>query len=216
MANKKRPLIKLVVSDVKDEKPAVTFTSLVDNPAIESDWMAFSVQEKTFQQPFTFEITSQERRFITGAAMIPDKKIYRRDDFGEYDVVFDKETIESVVKKWSKFSFHNKVNIMHSPDAKPEGVYLYNSIVTDKEMGISAPACFKEDFPDGTWFHTYYVENDAVWEMVKQGKLKGFSVEGLFAMEDAFARFKKEVQDEIDESLEILKALSKKVTTQNA
>lgn len=215
MANKKRPLIKLVVSDVKDEKPAVTFTSLVDNPAIESDWMAFSSQNDNAHQ-FEFKVASEERRIITGAAMIPDKPIYRNDENGEYDVEFDAPTIETVVKKWGKFGYHNKVNIMHSPDAKPDGVYLFESILVDSKRGIQAPTCLKEKFPDGTWIQSYYVENDAVWELIKQGKIRGFSVEGLFGMKEAFARFKKAEQDENEKYLSELEEIAKKVTTQNA
>jgi hypothetical protein len=37
--------------------------------------------------------------------------------------------------------------------------------------------------PDGTWFGSFYVENPKVWAAIKSGKVKGFSVEGLFDYE---------------------------------
>jgi hypothetical protein len=37
------------------------------------------------------------------------------------------------------------------------------------------------DVPKGTWMIAMKVNNDKVWQQVKEGKIKGFSIEGYFA-----------------------------------
>lgn len=177
---KKLRTFELTVTDVLNDQPAVTYTALVDEPAIESYVMMFGKSV----EPFAFKIANEERRIITGAAMIPDLPIYRNDTrMGEYNVVFSKETIETIMKKWAKAGYHNNVNIMHNPDQKPDGVYLVESFLVDKTRGIKAPTVLKEDFPDGTWIKSYYIENDEVWSGFKSGKYKGLSEEGMFNMD---------------------------------
>jgi hypothetical protein len=101
---------------------------------------------------------------------------------------------------------------MHSPDAKPDGVYLFGALFIDKDMGTVAPTCLNEDFPDGTWIHFYYVENDEVWNWIKQGKIKGFSVEGMFSMKESFSRFSKTQSNEADKLIDEIDSIVKKVT----
>lgn len=129
---------------------------------------------------FSFAVQDEERRIITGPVMIPDQMIYRSDKNGQYYVYYTKADIEKVMKVWAKHGKHNAVNEDHNAKKQPEGVYLVESFMTDSNRGINAPSVFTEQFPDGTWFHSYYVENDEVWERAKKGEYKGFSVEGYF------------------------------------
>lgn len=155
-----------------------------NNPDVVSE--LGKIGHKFLEQAFSFKVQDAERRIITGAAMIPDLPIYRRDDVhGEYEVVFSKDTIETIVKKWAKSGFYNNVNIMHNPDAQPGGVYLIESFIVDKTRGINAPKVLDDNLPDGSWVQSYYVENDVVWNDIKNGVFKGFSVEGMFDMVDA-------------------------------
>jgi len=154
----------------------VNFIGLVDRPAIEKNFQTFKAHESKAK----FSL-NEERRIISGPAMIADMPIYRKDDkLGEYYVVFDKYGIQSIVEKFSAKGFMQKFNMFHDDQQQVSDVTIFNSFVTDSTLGINAPAGF-EDTAEGSWFISAKVNNDAVWQKVKSGDIKGFSVEGLFA-----------------------------------
>lgn len=127
-----------------------------------------------------FRIDNEDQRIITGPLMVAGMKIYRNDpQNGEYYVQFSKETIKKIAIKMARKGYQNNVNIMHDPNQKVDGVTLFEVFQTDKDRGIQAPKGY-EDLPDGSLFGSMYVQNDNVWEAVKDGKIKGFSVEGNF------------------------------------
>jgi hypothetical protein len=164
-----------------EDGDGLTQVSLVQSPAIEEDFHFFSAQK----DPLAFAIESEERRLITGPAMIAEKPIMRRSESGEtYYVKFSKDTIRKAVKLWA---LQNKYNAVNAEHANPVGgVYLMESWVTDESRGIAAPKAWS-DAADGSWFLTYYVENDQVWQDVKDGKFRGFSIEGYFTDKPAQA-----------------------------
>ena len=126
-----------------------------------------------------FAIQDEEKRIVTGAAMIADLPIYRRDDVrGEYYVVFDKESIFKIAKKWARSNKYDAVNAHHRTPIM-DGVSLFESYIIDRERGVMPPKGF-EEVADGSWFVSYLVDNDDVWARVKDGEFKGFSVEGVF------------------------------------
>jgi hypothetical protein len=126
-----------------------------------------------------FAIQDEEKRIVTGAAMIADLPIYRRDDIrGEYYVVFDKESIFKIAKKWARSNQYNSVNAHHKTPIM-NGVSLFESYIIDRERGVMPPKGF-EEVADGSWFVSYLIDNDDVWAKVKSGEFKGFSVEGVF------------------------------------
>lgn len=165
-------IYKLVIDDTQDT--GVNYMALVDDPAIMVNWQAFNNQKQFF--------ANEERRIISGAAMIPDVPIFRRNkEFGEHYVVFDADTIERIVLKFFKNNFINNVNAMHSGDAELDGITMIESYFLDAKRGKITPEEFGEQLPDGTWWTSYKVDNDVVWnEFIKTGKFKGFSVEGFF------------------------------------
>lgn len=171
---KQFPIYRLVIKD-EDDNMGVNFVALVDEPAIESNFFAFSDQLRF--------IADKERRIITGALMIADLPIYRRNEkMGEFYVVFDKIQIEKIVQRFMKKGYHDNVNKMHDGSQVVDGVFMYESFITDSQRGILAPKNFN-NIPDGSWFGSYKVENDEIWnEFIKTGEFKGFSVEGLFDM----------------------------------
>lgn len=125
-----------------------------------------------------FAIQNEEKRIITGAAMYADLPIYRRDEEkGEYYVVFDKETIFKIAKKWALTNKYNAVNVDHKQPI--EGCTLFESYLLDFERGIMPPKGF-EDAKDGSWFVSYLVEDEGTWLKCKDGTWNGFSVEGFF------------------------------------
>ena len=158
-----------------DEVEGLQAIALVDKPAIGLNYQAFA--------PHKFEVINEDKRIVMGAAMIPDLPIYRRDERGEYYAIFKKETIKALVQKLFKDNKHNNFNEQHNAFKILDGVYIYQSFITDAELGILAPSGF-ENVADGTWFIAAKVENDEAWAKVKEeGLLKGFSVEGVFDLE---------------------------------
>jgi hypothetical protein len=127
-----------------------------------------------------FSTLDEEQRIVTGPLMIADLPIYRRDENGEYYVIFSAEEIKKIVQRFFKKGYQKKVNIEH--DQPTSGVYMYESYIINRELGVLPPKGY-EDVADGSWFGTFKVDNDRVWSMVKDGTFKGFSVEGLFKYE---------------------------------
>ena len=188
------PFIEFKLSDDVEGLQAIAF---VDAPAIGLNYQAFA--------PHKFEIINEEKRIVMGAAMIPDLPIYRRDERGEYYAIFRKETIKSLVQKLFKENKHNNFNEQHNAFKILDGVYIYQSFITDQELGILAPKGF-ENVADGTWFIAAKVENDEAWSKVKEdGILKGFSVEGVFDLEPY--KFKKMNKLNLDSVISTLKSV---------
>lgn len=149
--------------------------ALVDKPAIGLNYQAFAPQK--------FEVVNEEKRIVMGAAMIPDLPIYRRDERGEYYAIFKKDTIKALVQKLFRENKHTAFNEQHNAFKILDGVYIYQSFITDDDLGIKPPEGF-ENVAEGTWFIAAKVENDEAWDKVKkEGILKGFSVEGVFDLE---------------------------------
>jgi hypothetical protein len=162
---------RCVISEELDSDLEVSFVSLVDRPAIEKNFLKF---DKT---PIRFAL-DEEKRVISGPAMLAELPIYRKDDdLGEYYVVFEKEAIYSIVQKFFKKGFIQNFNIFH--DKAASDITIFESFMTDEARGILPMKGF-EDAKDGSWFISAKVENDDAWERIKSGELKGFSVEGVF------------------------------------
>ena len=166
------PVYKLTINE-DDINSGVDFVALVDSPAILRNFLAFSKHEKF--------IANEEKRVVTGPLMIPEIPIYRRDEWGEFYVVFGRETIYQIAQKFMKELRNDKVNQMHQPDQKVQGVYMFESFIINSKRGINTPKGF-EHLPDGTWFGSYKIDNEEVWQQVKSGTFNGFSVEGFFDM----------------------------------
>lgn len=167
--------------------------ALVDEPAIESNWQAFKDQKN----PYQFKIQDEEKRIVSGYAMIADKKIPRyEEDRGGYLVVFDKQSIWDIALKFFKNKLTTQTNEMHNTGNFAKGVYVFESMILDSERGISAPKGFDQE-PDGSWFISMKVENEEVWQKVKSGEYKGFSIECRFDEQP--------MEFDIDEFLEELK-----------
>jgi hypothetical protein len=197
------PFIEFKLSDDVEGLQAIAF---VDAPAIGLNYQAFA--------PHKFEVINEEKRIVMGAAMIPDLPIYRRDERGEYYAIFRKETIKALVQKLFKENKHNNFNEQHNAFKILDGVYIYQSFITDQELGILAPKGF-ENVADGTWFIAAKVENDEAWSKVKEdGILKGFSVEGVFDLEPY--KFKKMNKLNLESVINTLKSVFADVETEVA
>ncbi|MCC8409915.1 XkdF-like putative serine protease domain-containing protein [Mucilaginibacter sp. UR6-1] len=167
---KKLPLIELLINP--EDNSFVSAVALVENPAIESDFIAFS--KDTAIEKFSI---NEERKELLGAAMIPDVPIYRNSEQnGEYMATFSKETIRQIAQVFAQKGLFNNTNIEHT--LVPAESLIFQSYITDQEKGINAPKGV--DCPDGSWIIGVKILNDSVWQNIKAGKIKGFSVEGIF------------------------------------
>jgi hypothetical protein len=184
----KLPIYQLEISEDLNNDVEVDFVALVDRPAIEKDFLMFK------EAKANFVIQSEDRRIVSGALMLADTPIYRNDQNGEYYVTFTKDTIEKIAQKFFKKGYQSNVNLMHDEALAVEGVTMYESWLVDSSRGIVAMKGF-EDAPEGSWFGSFKVENESVWNKIKSGEFKGFSVEGVF-------NYKKEKQPmSVEESL---------------
>lgn len=131
----------------------------------------------------SFAIVNEDQHIISGALMLADELIYRNNEkFGEHYVKFSAETIKQIAIKFAKKKYNQNVNLMHDANQKVNGVTMFESFIVDRQRGIMPMAEFK-DVADGSWFGSFYVENEEVWSAIKDGTYKGFSVEGLFDYE---------------------------------
>jgi hypothetical protein len=147
--------------------------------------------EAEFSTKLKFAVQDEDQRIVSGPLMIADLPIYRKDEEGEYYVMFTGEQIKKIVQRFFKKGYQAKVNIEHGK--KAEGVYMFESYIIDRERGVNPPKDF-EDVADGSWFGSFKVENEKLWNEVKAGTFKGFSVEGLFRYEKAGMIVQKEEQ----------------------
>jgi hypothetical protein len=169
-------LFELIIDE--EDESGVSQIALVDLPAIERNFQKFNQANK-----ITFKVADEDKRIASGYAMVADLPIYRYDEqVGDHYVVFRKPTIEKIVNKFMKQGLNAEINLMHNSPVKD--VYVFESLLIDLERGVTAPDGF-QDAPDGSWFVSMRVDNDKVWEDIKKGTYKGFSVEGMFAKEEA-------------------------------
>jgi len=134
-----------------------------------------------------FATTDEEKRIVTGPAMIPNLKIFRKDKKGNpYYVYFTDETIKMIAEKYMKNKYIDNNDKNHDGKAVQD-VYVIESWIKE-DMEDKSNKYGYEDLPVGTWFVSMKIKNDEVWKMVKEGKLKGFSVSGYFEEIAEFAR----------------------------
>jgi len=156
---------------IDEDGEGVSYVSLVESPAIERPFIALSKQHRFAEDAAL--------RILTGPLMLADTPIIRQDDTrGKYYVMFDKDTIRKMVQKYFKQGNQHNVNAEHSTAI--DGVYMFESYLIDRERGINPPKGY-EDAKDGSWFGSFKVENDKVWE--ERDQFTGFSIEGYFGMQ---------------------------------
>jgi len=148
--------------------------SLVDVPAVQRNFLCFG-EEKPVKLNF-----DDSKHIITGVVCLADTPIYRYNEkYGEYYVVFTKETIQKMVEKFARMDLFKQVNLQHDDEKFVDGIYMIESYIVNSERGI-APVEFA-DIPDGSWVASYKVDNEELWkEIVNGNKLNGFSLQGLF------------------------------------
>ena len=144
------------------------------------EWASRKLKQIDSERFTKFQVVSEDEHIISGPLMIADMPIYRKNEkFGEHYVTFSAETIRQIAIKFAKKKYQNNVNLMHDPNMTIGDCTMFESFIVDKKRGIMPMKGF-EDITDGSWFGSFYVENPEVWKNIKDGFLKGFSVEGMF------------------------------------
>lgn len=172
-------LIELIL----DETMALTgidAISLVEYPAIEEDFIALNTQKKQ-----VFAMQNQEKRLLMGAALIPDKPIYRTDGENEYYVYFSKDTIRKAMELFFKNGYQSNATIEH--DYEVDGTTIVESWIIEDDT-LDKSRAYGLDLPVGTWMVSMKIDNESIWKRVKDGEFKGFSIEGYFVDKMNFSK----------------------------
>ena len=183
-------IIELILDEEQDDI-GVDAISIVESPAIESDFVALKNQEIKLAE------VDKEKKILMGALLIPNKPIYRNGGEGEYYIFFSKDTIVKASQMFLQNGKQSNSTLEHNQALN--GLTLVESwIVEDKVHDKSVK--YGMDLPLGTWMGSVKVNNDDVWnEYVKTNKVKGFSIEGYFA--DKMEAPKENVEEQLSEEL---------------
>ena len=168
--------------------------SLVDEPAVLKNFQHFK-NDAPLQ---LYKVQDEEKRLVRGVVMRADFPIYRRDkELGEYYIIYKADTIREMAEKYLLENRQNMVNLMHEAGSDVEGVQMVQYFLKDTAAGV-APEGFA-DIADGSLFAEFHVTNDEVWDAVKAGTYRGFSLEGLFDLKpERNAGYVQEVVDSLD------------------
>lgn len=174
-----------------DEEDAIGIEaiSVVESPAIEEDFITLKNQE------FKLAEVDKEKRILMGAALIPNKPIYRRNEDNEYYIYFSRDTVRKASELFFINGNQNNSTLEHQMPLT--GLSVVESWIVESEKDKTRH--YDMEVPIGTWMVSMKVLNDDVWNnYVKTGKVKGFSIEGYFA--DKAERPKdKTIKDDLEE-----------------
>ncbi|MGN6439071.1 MAG: XkdF-like putative serine protease domain-containing protein [Agriterribacter sp.] len=170
----KLPVYKMIVKDEADGVDAIAFCEF---PAIEREFIHFSKDRK----PVAFKIQDEEKRIVSGPLLLADTPIYRNEKGNEFYILIEKDEIFKTVQKFFNNGNQSSANAEHT-DQFFTGVTLFESFIIDSSRGIKAPEGYGE-LTEGSWFGSFKVDNDEVWQAVKDGTFKGFSIEGYYSFE---------------------------------
>jgi hypothetical protein len=164
-------IVELVIDD-KEDLAGVEAISIVEFPAIEENFIALN-------EHLQLAKIDEEKRILMGAALIPNKNIYRRNGNDEYYIFFSDDTVRKASELFLMNSNQHNTTLEH--EKKLNDLTVVESwIVEDTEMDKSKK--YGLNAPIGTWMVTMKVNNESIWnDFVKTGKVKGFSIEGIFA-----------------------------------
>ena len=181
-------IIELFI-DEENDFSGIEAISIVEYPAIEEDFIALKEQQIQLAE------VDSEKRILMGAALVPDKKIFRKSGDKEYFIYFSKDTVRRASELFLSKGKQNNSTLEH--DVELKGLSVVESwIIEDEEKDKSAKYGF--NLPVGTWMVSVKVNNEQIWqEFVKEGKVKGFSIEGFFT-DKLDERPRESVKEEID------------------
>jgi len=186
---KETKIVELIIAD--NEELAIDAISLVTSPAIESEFVFFGKEKNNL----TFAKVDEEKRMLISPALIPEKTIFRHDPqtSSDYFVFFSKATVRKASELYLKHNNHHKATYQHQD--RISGILTVESwIIEDSKLDKSTLYGFS--LPVGTWMVKLKIDNDEIWSKIKDGELKGLSIEGYFTNKFEQMNKKKEFTDE--------------------
>lgn len=158
---------------VDADNSSVLAMSLVEEPAIESNFIALAKDKKDY-----IALQSDEKHMLYGAALVPDFPIYRNDGTEEYYIQFSKEAVEKLSRDFIINGYQSNFTEAHRSEA--EGITAVESwIKVDMDKDKSVALGLDPNLPVGTWFIGSKVNNIDTWQSIKEGKFNGYSIEAV-------------------------------------
>jgi hypothetical protein len=194
------PIIELTLEDLEQ---GIDATALVENPAIQRNWMAFK-EHKSYE----FKTHDNDKRILAGALMVADFPMYRNMNGKEFFVKFSSETIEQLADRMVLNNKLTAFNFEHDSKKELADMHIQQFFIINTELGMDTPKGF-DTLPNGSLFAFVKVNNEQVWnDYVKTGIVKGFSIEGNFATKEEFSE-----QTFLNEFQTIINMTDKKIAT---
>ena len=200
---KETKIVELVISDDNQEL-AIDAISLVTSPAIESEFVFFGKEKNNL----TFAKVDEEKRMLISPALIPNKQIFRHDPqtSSDYFVYFSKATVRKASELYLKHNNHHKATYQHQD--RISGILTVESwIIEDSKLDKSTLYGFS--LPVGTWMVKLKIDNDEIWSKIKDGELKGLSIEGYFTNKFEQMQKKEFTDEEVKTALKELLSVQK-------
>ena len=180
-------IIELVIDEESEEYSGIEAISVVESPAIEEEFIALKKEDQV-----RLAEVSKEKRLLMGAALIPDKPIYRKSDDNEFYIYFSKDTVAKASQMFLQAGNQGQATMEHA-SKKLDGMTVVESWIVE-DLVHDKSKKYGLDMPLGTWMISMKVDNDEIWNnYVKKNKIKGFSIEGYFA--DKLSRPKDKIND---------------------
>lgn len=166
-------IVELIL-DPTDEQSGIEAISVVETPAIEENFIALNKHEVLLKE------VDKEKRILMGAALVPNKQIFRRNEKTDEDyyIFFSEDTVRKASELYFQKSNHQNATLEHSEKLK--GTTIVESWIVENSK-TDKSALYGMDLPKGTWMVSMKIEDDALYEKAKTGEVKGFSIEGYFA-----------------------------------
>ena len=201
---KETKIVELII-DPSEEELAIDCISLVSAPAIDENMVYMSKAKNNL----TLAKIDEDKRELISPALIPDKNIYRVDDNGDdYYVYFSKDTVKNCAYSFLKNNNHHKATYEHKD--RVSGVLTVESWIIE-DPKIDKARLYGFNLKKGTWMVKMSITNDDLWKKVKDGSIKGLSIEGYFT-----SKFQQmQEQEKEPTSQEILKALNEIISKSN-
>ena len=183
---------------ISDEETGMFKISLVDDPAVMSNFMAFDAEKK----PMMYAIQDEEKRLVRGCIMRADFPIYRKDNnLGEYYVIYKADTIREMAEKYLLEGRQNSINLMHQEESDVDGVQMVQYFINGDGIQVDG----FDDCADGSLFGEFHIVNNDIWAEIKAGTYKGFSLEGVFDL------VPEKNKDEVQEIVDVLQGAFRKL-----
>ena len=194
-------IIELILDEESEEMTGVEAISIVESGAIESNFLTLSEQEIKLAK------VDEEKRIVMGAALIPNKPIFRKRNDSMFYVYFSEDT----VRRSSELFFQNgnQSNATLEHQMKANGLTVVESWIVEGEQDKSR--MYGLDVPKGTWMISMKITDDKLWGEIKEGKkYKGFSIEGFYTDRAKMKESKQDMseiesQKKLEEILSLLK-----------